>query len=93
MRFNLERPDMRKVLAGTQLGIERAVTSGILVKPMTNLVFKDILKAAASDGQYPGRRAMIRRNRTVCAKAIGPKAAGAPIDNDDVRGTHIRIQF
>jgi hypothetical protein len=29
MRFNLERPDMRKVLAGIQLGIERAVTSGM----------------------------------------------------------------
>ncbi len=29
MRFNLERPDMRKALAGTQLDIERAVTSGM----------------------------------------------------------------
>ena len=29
MRFNLERPDMRKALAGTQQDIERAVTSGM----------------------------------------------------------------
>ena len=29
MRFNLERPDMRKALAGTQQDLERAVTSGM----------------------------------------------------------------
>lgn len=29
MRFSLERPDMRKALAGTQQDIERAVTSGM----------------------------------------------------------------
>jgi hypothetical protein len=29
MRFTLQRPDLGKVLAGTEKGIERAVTSGM----------------------------------------------------------------
>jgi hypothetical protein len=72
MRFNLERPDMRKALAGTQQDIERAVTSGMrdASVELKARLREDVVSSGLVEGPEAHRRFRSRRHHSLGARLL-----------------------